>query len=73
MLLLGSCQTVKTEKEYVYICPQVEWPEFPNVEECVYNDEDDTITVSGDWWAELAIYKRDIDKIKAIYKKMGDE
>ena len=72
MLPVTSCQTTRTETKYVYIVPSVEWPVFPSIEGVTYNAEDDTVTVSGDFWAELACYKRDIDKIKQIYREAGE-
>lgn len=72
ILLVTSCKTTQVVTEYVYKVPQVVWPDFPSVDSAVYDDENDTVVVSGDFWMQLAEYKRDVDRIKKIYQRLGE-
>lgn len=73
MLLVISCRTTEVQTKTVYVVPDVEWPEFPDVSSARYDDITDEVIVSGDWWMYLAEFKRDFDRIKYVFTRLGDQ
>ncbi len=72
MLQGMSCTTTKKEFEIRYVVPEIDWPEFPRLEE----GEDDvdfeknTVTVSLEWYVEIAEFKEEYKGIRQYVDKI---
>lgn len=62
MPLLTCCQTTKTE--YIFVVPDVDFPDFPVCESIEKSPDGQKVTVDGEWFVAVAKFKNEIKSIE---------
>lgn len=71
MPLLMSCQTTRTE--YIYLVPEVDFPDFPVCEHMEKTQDGQKVTVDGEWFVEVAKFKNEIESIESYLNSLRDK
>lgn len=71
MPLLASCQTTRTE--YIYVVPEVYFPDFPVCEHMEKTQDGQKVTVDGEWFVEVAKFKNEIESIESYLNSLRDK
>ncbi|MBQ0165519.1 MAG: hypothetical protein KBT02_00240 [Treponema sp.] len=72
MLQVISCATTKKETEICYVVPEIDWPDFPKLAdgEDEVDFEKNTVTVSLEWFIELAEFKEEYKGVRQYVDKV---